>query len=165
MARVKDGDFVQLHYTGSLDDGTVFDSSLGREPLEFQVGAGGIIAGFNDAVRDMEVDSEKEVSLTPAQAYGEQRDDLKREFPIDMLNGHQIKVGEELRFASPHGPVRGKVLAVEPTKFMVDFNHPLAGKTLTFKIKLLGITDRPTQSQESCSCSSSSCGSGCNSGC
>ena len=59
MAKVKNGDFVQLHYTGSLEDGTVFDSSADREPLEFQVGGGGIIAGFNDAVIDMEVDSRK----------------------------------------------------------------------------------------------------------
>ena len=73
-----------------------------------------------------------------------------------MLGDHQIEVGQELRFASPHGPVTGKVLTIEPDKFMVDFNHPLAGKTLLFKIKVMGITDHPTQ-QTSCSCSSSSC--------
>ncbi len=165
MAKVKNGDFVQLHYTGSLEDGTVFDTSTDREPLEFQVGAGGIIAGFNDAVIDMEVDSEKVVTLTPDQAYGELRDDLKREFPKSMLGDHQIEVGQELRFASPHGPVTGKVLAIETDKFMVDFNHPLAGKTLLFKIRLMGITDEPTQ-QANCSCSSSSCDTGsCGSGC
>jgi peptidylprolyl isomerase len=165
MAQVKNGDFVQLHYTGSLEDGTVFDTSLDREPLEFQVGAGGIIAGFNDAVIDMEVNGEKEVTLTPDQAYGEPRDDLKRDFPATMLGDHQIEVGQELRFASPHGPVTGKVLVIEPDKFVVDFNHPLAGKTLLFKIKVVGITDQPTQ-QQACSCDSSSCSSGsCGSGC
>jgi peptidylprolyl isomerase len=166
MAQVKDGDFVQLHYTGSLEDGTVFDSSDDREPLEFQVGAGGIIAGFNDAVINMEVDGEKDVSLAPDQAYGELRDDLKREFPKDMLGENKIEVGQELRFASPSGPVVGKVLTIEPEKFLVDFNHPLAGKTLLFKIKLMGITDQPTQ-QTGCSCgsSSSSCGSDCGPGC
>src|SRR5208337_156608 len=81
MARVKNGDFVQLHYTGSLEDGTVFDSSVDRQPLEFQVGAGGIIAGFNDAVVGMEVNAENHVTLCPDQAYGELREDLKREFP------------------------------------------------------------------------------------
>ena len=81
MAKVKNGDFVQLHYTGSLEDGTVFDTSADREPLEFQVGGGGIIAGFNDAVINMEVDSEKDVTLTPDQAYGDLRGDLKRNFP------------------------------------------------------------------------------------
>ncbi len=165
MAKVKNGDFVQLHYTGSLEDGTVFDSSVEREPLEFQVGGGGIIAGFNDAVIDMEVDHEKVVTLSPEQAYGDIRDDLKRDFPKSMLGDHQIEVGQELRFASPHGPVTGKVLAIEPEKFIVDFNHPLAGKTLHFKIKLLGITDHPTQAM-SCSCSSGSCDTGsCGSGC
>ncbi len=165
MATVKNGDFVQLHYTGSLEDGTVFDSSAGGQPLEFQVGGGGIIAGFNDAVIGMEVDGENEVVLTPDSAYGEVRDDLKREFPKEMLKGQQLEVGQELRFASPHGPVSGKVLAVEPDKFLVDFNHPLAGKTLVFKIKLLGITDHPTQAA-SCSCSSGSCDSGsCGPGC
>ncbi len=167
MAKVKDGDFVQLHYTGSLEDGTVFDSSADREPLEFQVGAGGIIAGFNDAVIDMEVNGEKDVTLTPDQGYGELRDDLKREFPKDMLGDNQIEVGQELRFASPRGPVFGKVLAVEPDKFVVDFNHPLAGKTLLFQIKLMGITDQPTQQAAGgCSCSSGSCDSGsCGGGC
>lgn len=165
MAKVKNGDFVQLHYTGSLEDGTVFDTSLDREPLEFQVGGGGIIAGFNDAVINMEVDTEKDVTLAPDQAYGDLRDDLKREFPNSMLGDHQVEVGQELKFASPQGPLTGKVLAVEPDKFVVDFNHPLAGKTLLFKIKLVGITDRPTQ-QSACSCSSSSCDSGsCGSGC
>jgi FKBP-type peptidyl-prolyl cis-trans isomerase 2 len=165
MAKVKNCDFVQLHYTGSLEDGTVFDTSLDREPLEFQVGGGGIIAGFNDAVINMEVDTEKDVSLAPDQAYGDLRDDLKREFPKSMLGDHQIEVGQELKFASPHGPVTGKVLDIEPDKFVVDFNHPLAGKTLLFKIKLVGITDHPTQ-ESACSCSSSSCDSGsCGSGC
>ncbi len=165
MAKVKNGDYVQLHYTGSLEDGTVFDTSLDREPLEFQVGGGGIIAGFNDAVINMEVDAEKEVTLTPDQAYGDLRDDLKREFPKSMLGDHAIEVGQELRFASPHGPVTGKVLDIEPENFVVDFNHPLAGKTLLFKIKVVGITDHPTQ-QSACSCSSSSCDSGsCGSGC
>lgn len=160
MAKVKNGDFVQLHYTGSLEDGTVFDTSLDRDPLEFQVGGGGIIAGFNDAVIDMEVEGEKEVTLTPDQAYGELRDDMKRDFPKEMLGDHQIEVGQQLRFASPHGPVQGTVLAIEADKFLVDFNHPLAGKNLVFKITLVGITDHPTQLQSGCSCSSGSCDSG-----
>ncbi len=165
MASAKNGDYVQLHYTGRLEDGTVFDTSTDREPLEFQVGGGGIIAGFNDAVIGMEVDSEKEVTLTPDQAYGDLREDLKREFPNSMLGDHKIEVGQELRFASPHGPVTGKVVSMEADKFTVDFNHPLAGKTLLFNIKVVGITDHPTQ-QSACSCSSSSCDSGsCGSGC
>jgi peptidylprolyl isomerase len=156
MAKVKNGDYVQLHYTGSLEDGTVFDTSHDGEPLEFLVGGGGIIGGFNDAVIGMEVEGETLVTLPPEQAYGERREDLKREFPKSMLGDHQIEVGQDLRFASPHGPVTGKVLAIEPDKFLVDFNHPLAGKTLLFQIKVVGITDQPTQ-QPACACSPSSC--------
>jgi peptidylprolyl isomerase len=162
MSKVKIGDYVQLHYTGSLTDGTVFDSSEGRSPLEFQVGGGGIIQGFNDAVIDMDLDEEKKVVLTPDQAYGEPRDDLKRDFPASMLEGHPIEVGQQLRFSSPNGPVSGTVLSIAPDKFTVDFNHPLAGKTLEFMIKIVGISDAPTH-QSGCSCTSSSCSSGCDS--
>jgi peptidylprolyl isomerase len=162
MAKVKNGDFVQLHYTGTLDDDSVFDSSEGRGPLEFQVGGGGIIRGFNDAVLEMELNEEKKVDLPPAEAYGDYREDLKREFPKDMLGDHPIEVGQPLRFSSPHGPVTGTVLAVAADKFEVDFNHPLAGKTLHFQLKLVGISDAPTQ-QQGCGCTSSSCSSGCDS--
>jgi peptidylprolyl isomerase len=162
MTKVKNGDYVQLHYTGSLEDGTVFDSSEGRSPLEFQVGGGGIIRGFNDAVVDMEVNGEKSITLSPDEAYGHPRDDLKREFDKEMLGDHPIEVGQPLRFSSPHGPVTGIVLAIEPEKFVVDFNHPLAGKTLEFKIKVVGVSDTPTQAA-GCGCTPSSCSSGCDS--
>jgi len=163
MSKVKNGVFVQLHYTGTLLDGTVFDSSEGRNPLEFQVGGGGIIPGFNDAVIDMAIDEEKTVVLEPDQAYGQPRADLKREFPASMLEGHPIQVGQQLRFSSPQGPVSGMVLDTDPEKFVVDFNHPLAGKTLQFLIKIVGISDAPSQFQGGCSCTPSSCSSGCDS--
>ena len=161
MTKVNDGDFVQLHYTGTLEDGTVFDSSDGRGPLEFKVGGGGIIAGFNDAVVGMELESEKSFTLTPDQAYGDFREDLKRDFPKDMLGDNQIEVGQVLRFSSPNGPVSGTVLAIEADNFMVDFNHPLAGKTLQFNIKVVGVTDQPTQQTGGCSCSHPSDCSSC----
>jgi peptidylprolyl isomerase len=163
MSKVKNGDFVQLHYTGSLEDGTVFDSSEGRSPLEFQVGGGGIIQGFNDAVLGMNLEEEKKVVLPPEQAYGEVRDDLKREFPASMLEGHQVEVGQQLRFSSPQGPVSGTVLDIQAEKFVVDFNHPLAGQTLNFQIKIVGISDTPVQPQGGCSCTPTSCSSGCDS--
>jgi peptidylprolyl isomerase len=144
-----------------LEDGTVFDSSDGRGPLEFKVGGGGIIAGFNDAVVGMELESEKSFTLTPDQAYGDFREDLKREFPKDMLGDNHIEVGQVLRFSSPHGPVSGTVLAIEADNFMVDFNHPLAGKTLQFNIKVVGVTDQPTQQTGGCSCSHPSDCSSC----
>jgi peptidylprolyl isomerase len=161
MAKVKSGDFVQVHYTGALEDGEVFDSSEGRGPLEFQAGGGGVIPGFNDAVMGMEVDEEKKVVLTPEDAYGPLRDDLKREFPTEMLGGEKVEVGQVLRFSSPRGPVSGTVLEVAADKFHVDFNHPLAGKNLVFTIKLAGISDQPTQASCSCGCSSEGCGDTC----
>lgn len=161
MAKVKNGDFVQVHYTGALEDGDVFDSSEGRGPLEFQAGGGGVIPGFNDAVLGMEVNEEKQVVLTPDEAYGPLRDDLKREFPTEMLGGGKVEVGQVLRFSSPQGPLSGTVLEVAADKFQVDFNHPLAGKTLVFTIKLAGISDQPSQAICSCGCTSEGCGDTC----
>jgi peptidylprolyl isomerase len=155
MRKVKNGDYVQVQYVGSLEDDTVFDSSEGRGPLEFKVGGGSIIQGFNDAVIDMRINEEKLVTLSPDQAYGPFRDDLQRDFPHEMLGDSHIEVGQELRFTSPRGPIVGKVLAIEEEKFRVDFNHPLAGKTLKFLIKVEGITDAPTQGcAPGCSCGS-----------
>jgi peptidylprolyl isomerase len=151
MKKVQNGNYVQVHYTGTLEDDTIFDSSAGRDPLEFQVGSGTIIPGFNDAVIDMKINEEKQVTLPPEQAYGPLREDLKREFPQEMLGEMQIEVGQELRFTSPRGPIMGKVLALEADKFQVDFNHPLAGKTLKFQIKVESITEAPTQG---CACGS-----------
>jgi peptidylprolyl isomerase len=165
MSKVKSGQFVQVHYTGNLEDGTVFDSSDGRDPLEFQAGGGRVISGFDQAVIGMAIDEEKKISLNKDAAYGDPREDLKREFPVSMLQGDDVKVGQEIWFNSPHGPVSGKVLAVGPENFTVDFNHPLAGKNLHFTIKVVGITDQPTQPQGGCSCSSSSCGSDTSSDC
>jgi len=159
MSKVKNGDYVQVHYTGALENGEVFDSSEGRGPLEFQTGGGGILPGFNDAVMGMEVNEEKKVVLPPDEAYGQFRDDLKREFPLDMLGGEKVVEGQMLRFSSPHGPVSGTVLEVAADKFHVDFNHPLAGKTLVFSIKVAGISDQPTQASCGCGCSSTDCGS------
>jgi peptidylprolyl isomerase len=149
----KNGDYVQIHYTGTLEDNSVFDSSEGRGPLEFQVGSGRVIPGFNDAVLGLVIDQEKEVVIPPDQAYGQPHPEAIREFPDEVLKGHKIQVGQVLGFNSPQGPVHGRVVSMDPEKFVVDFNHPLAGKTLTFKLKLVGITDAPTQA--------ASCGCGC----
>jgi peptidylprolyl isomerase len=161
MEKVKDGDFVQVRYTGTLEDDSVFDSSDGRGPLEFQVGSPSIIPGFNQAVLGMALNEEKTITVTPDEGYGHLQEEAKREFPKEMLGEMQIEVGQELRFSSPRGPIAGRVLAIEPDKFVVDFNHPLAGKTLGFQIKVVGISDTPTQTGCSCGCSPSDCGTTC----
>lgn len=161
MAQVKNGDYVQVHYTGALENGDVFDSSDGRGPLEFQAGGGMVIPGFNDAVMGMEINEEKQVVLPPDQAYGPRRDDMERDFSTEMLGGQKVEVGQMLQFSSPHGPMPAQVLEVTLDKFRVDFNHPLAGKTLVFTIKLAGISDQPTQQSCSCGCSATDCGTSC----
>ena len=165
MEKINTGQFAQVHYTGKLVDGTIFDSSEGRQPLEFQLGGGQVIPGFDKAVQGMEVNEEKNFTLTSEEAYGPVRDDLKKDFPKDMLGGQEVTEGQELWFKSPQGPVPGKIMALKPDTFTVDFNHPLAGKDLEFSIKLVGISNAPTQAQEGCGCSCSSesadsCGGG-----
>jgi peptidylprolyl isomerase len=157
MTTVKKGQYVQVHYTGTLDDGTLFDSSEGRPPLEFQTGRNQVIPGFEEAVMSMALNDERSVTIPAEQAYGEIREDLVRDFPIGMLGGETVEVGQPLWFRSPNGPIQGKVTALDAEKFTVDFNHPLAGQTLHFKLKLVGITDEPTQQPMGCSCSSGSC--------
>jgi peptidylprolyl isomerase len=163
MSELKDGRYVQVHYVGSLDDGTVFDDSRERQPLEFQIGNRGVIPGFEQAVLRMSLNEEKSVSLAPAEAYGERQDDLIREFPATMLGSDKVEAGQDVWFDSPHGPVPGKVLSLAADNFTVDFNHPLAGKNLNFQLTLVGVTDQPTQ-QVSCGCGCGSEPSDCGSG-
>jgi peptidylprolyl isomerase len=154
MERIQDGQFAQVHYTGKLADGTVFDSSEGRQPLEFQIGSGQVIPGFDQAIQGMGVNEEKNFTLKSEEAYGPVRDDLKKDFPKDMLGEKAVEVGQELWFKTPQGPVPGRILALEIDTFTVDFNHPLAGRDLEFSVKLVGISDSPTQApQGGCSCS------------
>ena len=155
MEKIQNGQYAQVHYTGKLSDGTIFDSSDGRQPLEFKVGSGQVIPGFDQAIEGMEVNEEKKFLLKSEEAYGPVRDDLRKDFPRDMLGEKEVEVGQELWFKTPQGPVPGKVLNLETESFTVDFNHPLAGRDLEFSVKLVGISDDPTQVQGGCSCSSS----------
>jgi peptidylprolyl isomerase len=152
MNKVQTGQFAQVHYTGKLEDGTTFDSSEGRQPLEFQVGSGQVIPGFDQAINGMAINEEKKFLLTSDEAYGPVREEL---------SDKEVEVGQELWFKSPQGPVPGKILALEAENFTVDFNHPLAGRDLEFSVKLVGISDSPTQVQGGCSCSSQGGGGSC----
>jgi peptidylprolyl isomerase len=163
MAEIKNGMYVQVHYVGSLDDGSVFDDSRERQPLEFQIGNRGVIPGFEQAVLGMALNEEKKISLAPEAAYGERQDNLVREFPTTMLGEDKVEIGKDVWFDSPHGPVPGKVLALTTDNFKVDFNHPLAGKNLNFQLTLVGVTDQPTQ-QVACGCGCGSEPSDCGSG-
>ncbi|HBY58901.1 MAG TPA: peptidylprolyl isomerase [Solibacterales bacterium] len=141
MMQAKAGDRVRVHYTGTLDDGHVFDSSADREPLEFQLGQGDVIAGFDRAVEGMSVGESKTERIPAAEAYGPYRSELRLEltrdqFPADL----ELREGMRLRLEGPHGqamPVLLTELGLETVT--LDGNHPLAGQELIFKIELVEI--------------------------
>lgn len=141
MAQVKQGDSVKIHYTGRLDDGTVFDSSRERDPLEFTVGAGMVIPGFDEAVVGMEVGDEKTAEIPSDEAYGPHREDLllsvsPERFPDDL----DPEVGQQLQMQTGDGQTFvASVAEVGDEAVVLDANHPLAGKDLTFDIELVSI--------------------------
>jgi len=141
MSQTKQGDSVKVHYTGKLDDGTVFDSSVGREPLDFTVGAGQLIAGFDEAVVGMAVGEKKMVRIAPEQAYGPHNPEMTLQVPrSDLPADIQPELGMQLE-ASQEGGHSMVVTVVEITDESVTFdaNHPLAGKALTFEIEVVDL--------------------------
>lgn len=137
----EEGDTVQVHYTGTLEDGTVFDSSVGREPLQFTLGAGQMIPGFEQGVLGMKLGESKRVTIPPEQAYGPYYED--RVWVIDRAQlppGLEPAVGQRLQMASAQGQIIVvTVAAVSAANITVDANHHLAGKTLIFEIQLVAI--------------------------
>ncbi len=137
---IEDGKKVKIHYTGTLSDGEKFDSSEGRDPLEFETGSGMVIPGFDSAVRDMEVGSKKTVTLPAAEAYGELRDEMIGDFPKDKFPADmELSVGMPLQMTGPDGPVPVVVKEIKEDAITLDGNHPLAGKDLTFALELIEI--------------------------
>ena len=142
---VKDGSVVSLHYTGTLEDGTVFDSSEGREPLEFTVGEKMVIEGFESGVIGLSVGEEKEIIIPPEKGYGVFNDKLIIKFPKTAFgaNVDKIEKGVVLRLMSPEGlPTNARVVDVSENDITLDLNHPLAGKTLNFKVKIVSIENK-----------------------
>ena len=139
MEKVSKGDIVKVEYVGSYpEDGEVFDASEGRGPLEFEVGAGQMIKGFDKAVLGMKLDEEKDVTIPPEEAYGKAEDAQKIEVPVDRIAGvgQEIKVGTPI--ATTTGQV-GRVTAIKNGVATLEFVHPMAGKTLNFWIKVVEI--------------------------
>jgi peptidylprolyl isomerase len=130
-----------VHYTGRLEDGTVFDSSEGRDPLEFTLGAGAVIPGFEGAVEGLAVGETVDVRLEPDQAYGPVRDDLRMTVPRTQLpEGMAPAVGEQLGMQTPDGhQVPVTVVDTDSENIYLDANHPLAGKVLVFQLELVRI--------------------------
>lgn len=143
MSKAKSGDKVRIHYTGKLDDGTQFDSSAGREPLEFDLGGGGVIPGFDSAVDGMAVGESKSVKIESEQAYGPRHEELIQDVPkSDLPDDVELSVGLQLQAQSPEGQVmRFMIAAITEEVITLDGNHPLAGQTLNFDIELVEIVE------------------------
>jgi peptidylprolyl isomerase len=137
----KTGDKVTVHYTGTLDDGSVFDSSRGKEPLEFVIGAGQTIAGFDKAVRGMKVGETKTVKIPPKDAYGEYDEDLVIKVDRNTIpENYPLNIGDKIPLQSNKGDsIIAEVTDITEDYVICDRNHKLAGKTLTFEIELLSI--------------------------
>jgi FKBP-type peptidyl-prolyl cis-trans isomerase 2 len=139
MAKIKKGDKIKVEYEGTLDDGTVFDSSKGKEPIEFEVGSGKVIPGFDDAVMGMEKGEEKEFKIKADDAYGQTNEKLIQIVPKDKLPKDPApKEGMMLGVQLPNGQkIPARITKVEADNVTIDLNHPLAGKDLNFKIKII----------------------------
>ena len=141
MQQVKAGDMVKVHYTGKLINGEQFDSSVGREPLEFTVGAGQMIKGFDDALPGMIVGEKKTIKIQPDDAYGQRSEEAIIPFPMENVpEGMKLEAGMMLTLSNQAGqPVPVVVLEVTEDVVMLDANHFLAGKELVFDIELVEI--------------------------
>jgi peptidylprolyl isomerase len=149
----KEGDVACVHYTGKLETGEVFDSSKDRDPLEFVVGSGQLIKGFDSAIIGMKKGDKKTVNLNPDQAYGERDEKRMQKVPRSTLpKDPEPKEGMMLTIQTPQGQTfPAKIEKVETDLVTIDFNHPLAGKKLNFEIELVDIKENK---KEDCGCSS-----------
>ncbi len=141
MTEVKSGDTVRIHYKGSLNDGSVFDSSEGRDPLEFTVGSGQIIPGLDSALPGMKVGDEKTVHVPADNAYGAKDPNATQPVPRDQFPADiPLEVGTQLQVQTPNGQVMTvSIVEVREDSVVLDANHPLAGKDLIFDISLVAI--------------------------
>lgn len=141
MQQVKSGDTVKVHYHGKLTSGETFDSSEGRDPLEFTVGSGQVIKGFDDALVNMQIGEKKTVQIPVGEAYGERRDDMIVQYPKDQFPAEMNpEVGMQLNMSDNMGnnfPV--VITEVQEEIVVLDANHPLAGQDLVFDLELVSI--------------------------
>jgi FKBP-type peptidyl-prolyl cis-trans isomerase SlpA len=141
MRKIKSGDNVKVHYTGKLEDGSIFDTSLteGREPLETTLGQGQLIKGFEAGLMDMSEGEKKTIEIESTDAYGEYNPEMINEIPKTQVP-EGVKEGEMLQGMGPMGPVNVKVVEVKEETVVLDANHPLAGKKLIFDLEVVSIS-------------------------
>lgn len=140
MKRVESNSTVSVNYTGKLEDGTIFDSSLveGREPLKTTLGQGQLIKGFENGLLDMQVGEQKTIEIPSEEAYGEYLDYLVQEVPMEQMPG-DVEVGTKLFSQTEMGPVNFVVREIKEATVVLDANHPLAGKNLIFELEVLEV--------------------------
>ena len=141
MAQAKKGDKVKVHYHGKLTSGETFDSSAGREPLEFEVGSGSVIKGFDEGVKGMQVGEKKTINIPVEEAYGPRNNEMLIEFPKDRFpNDMKIEQGMQLMMSDSSGQnIPVIVTEIKENSVILDANHPLAGEELVFDIELVEI--------------------------
>ena len=141
MKLAQDGDTVRIHYTGTLDDGTQFDSSADREPIEFTLGSKSVIPGFEAGVSGMQVGEQKSIHIPAEEAYGQRNENLVEEVPLQQFpEDMQLQVGMHLQAQSPNGESFNVVVtALGDESATLDGNHPLAGEALNFELELVEI--------------------------
>lgn len=143
MKQVKSGDTIKVHYHGKLTNGTTFDSSEGREPLEFEVGSGMVIQGFDVGVTGMAIGEKKTINIPAEEAYGQKEEDRIMEFPMDRFpEDMKPEVGMQLNMSNGQGQNIPVVVAeVKEEAVILDANHPLAGEELVFDLELVEIVN------------------------
>lgn len=168
MEQVENGLFVSVAYKGTLQNGEVFDSSEGRDPLEVKMGQGQLIKGFESALEGMALNEKKTFTLDPEEAYGHRNEEHvhsfdRSEVPAEM----KPEVGVTVALTTPEGQqIPAQITEVTDEKITVDLNHPLAGEALTFEIEVVGISETATQEHGGCGCGCDSEAQGdCSSGC
>jgi FKBP-type peptidyl-prolyl cis-trans isomerase 2 len=141
LSKAEEGKTVKVHYTGTLKNGEVFDSSKEKEPLEFKLGEGQLIPGFEKAVVGMKVGDSTTISIPSAEAYGDAREDLIIAVPKDQLPTEiEPQIGMQLQVNQENGqPVPVRITDITDTELKLDANHPLAGEDLTFDIELVNV--------------------------
>jgi peptidylprolyl isomerase/FKBP-type peptidyl-prolyl cis-trans isomerase SlpA len=143
VAQANEGDEVQVHYTGKLEDGTIFDSSEDGEPLSFTIGENRVIPGFEEAVTGMEPGDSRTTEVEPEQAYGEHREDMVMEMDRDQIPGEvDPEVGQQLQLRLENGQtVPVLITALGEDTVTIDANHPLAGRKLIFEIEVVDVAE------------------------
>jgi peptidylprolyl isomerase len=162
MEKIENGIFVSVDYKGTLQNGEVFDTSSGRQPLEVQIGAGEVIKGFEEALLGMSLNEKKSFTIEPEDAYGQRDESLKRVFArAEVPPEIDLQVGQIVGIRSQEGQqIPASIVQVDDENVTADMNHPLAGEVLHFEIEVVGISSTPTQDPDECGhgCDCSSCG-------